>query len=89
VTTFSHAHCHGIIGDAIGRNLVFDEVPPDIARREVIGTWPAWVADMLLSAYAAAVDRPALVTSAIEDVTGTAARTFRWAADHAADFAKA
>jgi uncharacterized protein YbjT (DUF2867 family) len=76
-----------IIGDSIGRSLVFDEVSPDIARRELLA--PAWVADMLLSAYAAASDRPALVTSAIEDVTGTPARTFReWAADHAADFAK-
>ena len=73
------------IGDAIGRKLVFEEVSPDLARREVLASWPGWVADMLMSAYAAAVDRPALVTSAIEDVTGTPARTFRqWAADHAA-----
>ena len=50
---------------------------------------PAWVADMLLNAYAAAVDRPALITSTIEDVTGTPARTFgQWATDHAADFAR-
>jgi uncharacterized protein YbjT (DUF2867 family) len=78
-----------IIGDAIGRTLTFDEVSPDTARREVIATWPAWVADMLLSAYAAAVDRPALVTSTIEEVTGAPARTFReWAIDHVADFAK-
>jgi uncharacterized protein YbjT (DUF2867 family) len=76
-----------IIGDAIGRNLVFDEVSPAIARQKVLAGWPAWVADMLLSAYAAVVDRPALVTSAIEDVTGTPARTFReWATDHAVDF---
>jgi uncharacterized protein YbjT (DUF2867 family) len=78
-----------IIGDAIGRNLVFDEVSPDAARQEVMAGWPAWAADMLLSAYGAAVDRPALVTSAIEDVTGTPARTFRqWAIDHAAEFAR-
>ena len=58
-------------------------------RLEVIATWPAWVADMLLSAYAAAVDRPALVTSTIEEITGTPARTFReWTVDHRADFAK-
>ena len=44
--------------------------------------------DMLLSAYAAAVDRPAFITSAIEDVTGRPARTFKeWATDHAAEFA--
>jgi uncharacterized protein YbjT (DUF2867 family) len=78
-----------IIGDSIGRPLAFEEVSPDAARREVIAAWPTAVADMLLSAYAAAVDRPALVTSATEEVTGTPARTFReWATDHAADFAK-
>jgi uncharacterized protein YbjT (DUF2867 family) len=77
-----------IVGESIGRTLVFDEVSPDTARREVIATWPASVADMLLGAYAAAVDRPAIVTSTIEAVTGTPARTFReWAADHTADFA--
>jgi uncharacterized protein YbjT (DUF2867 family) len=78
-----------IIGQSIGRTLVFDEVSPDTARREVIATWPASIADMLLSAYAAAVDRPALITSTIEEVTGRRARTFRdWAVDHAADFAR-
>jgi uncharacterized protein YbjT (DUF2867 family) len=78
-----------IIGRSIGRPLTFDEVSPETARREVIATWPTAVADMLLGAYAAAVDRPALVTSVIEEVTGTPARTFQeWATDHAADFAK-
>lgn len=77
------------IGGAIGRTLAFDEVSPETARRELFAAWPAWAADMLLSAYAAAVDRPALVTPTIEEVTGTPARTFReWATDHAADFAK-
>ena len=75
-----------IIGDTIGRALVFEDVPDDIVRRELLT--PASVADMLLSAYAVAVDRPAFVTSTIEEVTGTPARTFRqWATDHAADFA--
>jgi len=78
----------GIIGDALGRTLVFDEVSPEAARRDVIAAWPAWLADMLLGAYGAAVDRRALVTSTIEEITGTPARTFRqWAADHASDFA--
>ena len=77
-----------IIGDAIGRNLVFEEVSPDTARQTVLVAWPAFAADMLLSAYAAAVDRPAFLTSTIEDVTGRPARTFReWATDHAAEFA--
>ena len=77
-----------MIGEAIGRTLTFEEVSADTAKREVLAAWPAWVADMLLSAYGAAVDRPALITSTVEAVTGTPARTFReWAADHAADFA--
>ena len=75
------------IGDVIGRTLAFDEVSPETARREVLAAWPAAAADMLLDAYAAAVDRPAFRTSAIDDVTGRPARTFReWAADHAAEF---
>ena len=78
-----------LIGDAIARKLVFEEVSPDTARRELLAAWPAWVTDMLLSAYGAAVDRPALVTSTIEEVTGKPARTFReWAIDHAAEFSQ-
>ena len=78
-----------MVGDAIGRTLVFDEVSPDTARREVIAAWPARAEDMLLSAYAAALDRPAFVTRTIEEVTGTPARSFRqWAIDHAPDFAR-
>jgi len=74
-----------IIGETIGRSLVLEEVSPDVVRRELLP--PAWLADMLMSAYAAAIGLPALVTSTIEDLTGTPARSFRqWAIDHAADF---
>jgi len=48
---------------------------------------PAPIADMLLNAYAAAVDRPALVTSTVADVTRAPARNFQhWAVEHAAEF---
>jgi len=78
-----------IIGDSIGRSLVFDELAEDEARRSLLGAWPPRIADMLLRAYAAAVDRPALVTSTIEAITGAPARTFReWALDHVIDFAR-
>src|SRR5262249_30242461 len=78
-----------IIGESIGRTLTVEELSPDGERREWLAGWPPWVADMLVSAYAAAVDRPALVTSTIEEITGTPARSFRqWAIDHAADFAR-
>jgi uncharacterized protein YbjT (DUF2867 family) len=73
------------IGDAIGRSLSFEELSPDAARRELL--MPPPVADMLLSAYGAALDRPALVTSTVADVTGSPARSFRdWALEHQAEF---
>jgi uncharacterized protein YbjT (DUF2867 family) len=79
----------GIIGDAIGRPLQFEEISRESAREQMLAMrFPAAVADMLLDAYAAAVGHPALVTSSVFDVTGIPARSFRdWALDHAADFA--
>jgi len=76
-----------VIGDAIGRRLSFDELSPDAGRRELLTMMPPHIADMLLTAYGAAIDRPAYVTSTVGDITGTPAATFhRWARDHATDF---
>jgi hypothetical protein len=45
------------------------------------------VVDMLLAAWAATMGQPALVTSAVSDILGRAARTFRQSvADNAAAF---
>jgi uncharacterized protein YbjT (DUF2867 family) len=76
-----------IIGEAISRPLTFEELSPEAARRELLTMWPPSIADMLLNAYAAAVDRPALVTSTVADVTGAPARSFHdWAVEHAREF---
>lgn len=76
-----------IIGEVIDRPLRFAEVPHDAARQELLAMWPAAIADMLLNAYAAAVGRPAHVTTTVADVTGTPSRTFReWAVEHADEF---
>jgi len=78
------------IGDAIGRQLRFEELSPDEFRRETAGTWPAEIADMLLSAWAATLNHPAFVTSSVEEILGSPPRTFHeWAVDNAADFARA
>jgi uncharacterized protein YbjT (DUF2867 family) len=75
------------IGDAIGRPLRFEELSPDEFRRETAATWPAPVVEMLLSAWGASLGHPAFVTSAVQEVLGSPARTFsEWAADNAADF---
>ncbi len=75
------------IGDAIGRQLRFEELTPD-EFRETAAAWRG-VADMLLSAWAATLGHPAFVTSAVQEITGLPPRTFsRWAADNAAAFAR-
>jgi len=76
-----------IIGEVIGRSLRFEELSPEETRREWLTVMPPPIIDMLLNAWAAAIGQPAFVTSAVADITGTPARTFRdWAIDHAAEF---
>ena len=87
--SLSHAAQVRTIGDVVGRPLRFEELSPDSFRRETEGTWPPGVADMLLTAWQAALGRPAYITSTVREVLGSPPRTFdRWAVDHAAAFAK-
>jgi uncharacterized protein YbjT (DUF2867 family) len=75
------------IGRVIGRSLRIEEMSPDEARRELVTIMPAPVVNILLDAWAAANGQPAYLTSAVAEITGAPARTFRdWAADHAAEF---
>ena len=77
------------IGDAIGRQLRFEELSPDEFRRGMAGPWPAGIADMLLSAWAATLGHAAYVTSTVEKILGSPPRTFyRWAIDNATAFAR-
>ena len=78
-----------IIGEVIGRSLCFEEISPDEARRDLLNMMPLPIINMLLNAWAAGLGQPAFVTSAVAEITGKAARTFRaWAIDHAADFGR-
>ena len=71
------------ISDAIGRPLRFEEIPPEVARREMATILTPPFADMLLDAFAATVGKPAEVTSTVAEITGVPARSFHdWAADH-------
>jgi len=66
-----------IIGDAIRRKLMLEEISPRESQ----------LPDMLLNAWKAAVGIPAFVTNTVAEITGRRARTFReWAADHADAF---
>lgn len=73
------------IGEVIGRTLHFEEIPPDVARKEL--PFPEPVLSMLLNAWEAAVGQPAYVTSEIAEITGRPARRFRdWVSDNAQKF---
>jgi uncharacterized protein YbjT (DUF2867 family) len=75
------------IGSVIGRSLRIEEISPEDARSELLALMPAFVANMLLDAWAAAIGQPAFVTSTVAEITGAPARTFRdWVTDHAAEF---
>ena len=85
--SLSQAEQVSIIAETIGRPIRFEELTPDEFRRETEGRWPPPVVNMLLNAWGAAIGQPAFVTSAVADIVGTPARTFRqWATDHAAAF---
>jgi uncharacterized protein YbjT (DUF2867 family) len=76
-----------IIGEAIGRPLRYEEMSPEEARREMAITMPAAIVEMLLNAWPATLGKPAPVTSAVAEITGVAARSFReWVVDHAVEF---
>jgi uncharacterized protein YbjT (DUF2867 family) len=76
------------IGDAIGRPVRWEELPPDLARQQLLAAWgDASFVDTALATWAGMITAPEPVTSTVEQVTGVPARTFReWAADHADAF---
>jgi uncharacterized protein YbjT (DUF2867 family) len=85
--SLSQAAQAAIIGEVLGRRITFEELSPDEFRAATAGSWPRPVVDMLLAAWAATMGQPALVTTAVSDILGTAPRSFRQsAADSAAAF---
>jgi uncharacterized protein YbjT (DUF2867 family) len=76
------------IGEAIGRATRFEEIPPEVARGQLVDAWgDAAFVDSALATWASFEPEPELVTHTVEQVTGSPARSFRqWARDHAADF---
>lgn len=75
------------IGRALGRELRFVEVPPDEVGQELFPHVPPQMLHALLKSFEAGVGVPPEITTTVETVTGTPARTFaEWAVDHRADF---
>jgi uncharacterized protein YbjT (DUF2867 family) len=75
------------IGEAISRPLRFEEVAPDAVRDQLAAHGGEAFADSALSTWASFVSAPERITSTVQEVLGTPARTFQdWASDHADDF---
>jgi uncharacterized protein YbjT (DUF2867 family) len=75
------------IGSVLGRSLRIEEISPEDWMNELPSFLPAFVAKYLLDAWAAAVGRPAFVTSKVAELTRSRPRTFlEWATDHAERF---
>ncbi|GAA2113485.1 NAD(P)H-binding protein [Actinomadura alba] len=77
-----------IIGEVIGRPVRWIEAPAEIARQQMLARgWPDAAVDGILHAQAELVTEPGPVTSTVEKITGTPARTFReWVSDHSSVF---
>jgi uncharacterized protein YbjT (DUF2867 family) len=76
------------IGQAIGRRLAWDELPPAAALEALTAAWgDASFAASALRTWEWFVDHPETVTDTVEKVTGRAARSFaEWAAANAGEF---
>lgn len=75
------------IGQALGRDVRFEELTPEQGREHMTRFAPAPVVDTMLRFWADAVGAEPEVLSTVEQVTGRPARSFgRWAHDHVEDF---
>ncbi|MEV4174522.1 NAD(P)H-binding protein [Nonomuraea sp. NPDC049709] len=77
-----------VIGEVIGREVRWEELPPEEAREQLMAGWgdPAFV-DSALRTWESFVTNPERATGTVEKLLGRPALTFRrWAEEHAADF---
>jgi uncharacterized protein YbjT (DUF2867 family) len=76
------------IGQAIGRDLKWQEVPADQIRQAMLARGlPADVPDRMLGYLADSVERPGPSSDTVQQILGRRALTFsEWATEHAAEF---
>ncbi|MEU1663476.1 NAD(P)H-binding protein [Streptomyces sparsogenes] len=78
-----------ILGEALGRPLRYEEIPPEAAQEAMTnGGVPTEIAESLVRMFGESVGRPAEISPETERITGRPGRTFaQWASEHAAAFA--
>lgn len=87
--SLSHAQLVATIGEVLGRPLRFQEVPPGVARDQMVSRgMPAAFVDALMARYARHLAKPQYPpTSVVQDILGWPARSYAgWVRDHAAAF---
>jgi uncharacterized protein YbjT (DUF2867 family) len=87
--SLTHAEMVAVVGDVLGRDLTYREIPPESAKERygLVGL-PAGFGDALLARLARSVGQPARVTSEVESITGRPATTFAdWVTEHKEAFA--
>jgi uncharacterized protein YbjT (DUF2867 family) len=90
--SLTHKQMVEILGEAIGRPLRYEEIPPDVAKRVMLERgfpFPPELIDRLHAFQAKGVGRPAETTNDVETILGRPAFTYaQWASDHAEMFRK-
>lgn len=77
------------IGDALERQLRFDDIGVDRAVAELFTGLPPQLATQIVQGQSALAAHPEAVTDTVEQLTGRPARSFaQWARDHVADFTR-
>ncbi|MEV0526109.1 NAD(P)H-binding protein [Streptomyces sp. NPDC050439] len=75
-----------VIGEVIGRELRWQDIEHDAARRAMVDTgWPPSYAEGALDYFAMLTKEPEVGSTAVADVTGRPARTFRQWVEERAD----
>lgn len=83
----THAGQARILGEALGRPIVFEELPAEVARQAMAAYVPPAILAGIFASWSASVGRPAATTADVEKVTGHPARAYRdRVLDHAAAF---
>ncbi|MGW0468127.1 NAD(P)H-binding protein [Streptomyces sp. NPDC003027] len=76
------------IGQELGRDLTYVQVPPEEAEADFFPDMPRQMVRAVLKSFAETVGSRPEITSTVEKITGRPARTFaQWAKDHRAAFA--
>lgn len=86
--SLTHEEMVTSIGHVLGRQLRYQEIPPEAAKRGMVDAgFPAPLVEAFMANYTKAIGQPTCISGEVEKILGRPGRTFaEWVADHAAAF---